>query len=173
MGTDIRYVRDPDFVWLSYIELALQMIRRHHGRRSTAFEAALSIARLRAQARGAHDPVNAIDSALLAQVAQIIRYFPIAVHRTAFQPRLFDVSKQAPVFRCPLTFGLGAPSIKTTRMHRHHLAKPSDRMLIASIANEGVPYPDILAKYAAAFFKISRSSVTRFSSAFRRFISAC
>jgi hypothetical protein len=43
---------------------------------------------------------------------------------------------------------------------------------MANVANEGVPYPDILAKYAAAFFKISRSSVTHFSSAFRRFISA-
>lgn len=29
----------------------------------------------------------------------------------------------------------------------------SERMLIASIVNEGVPYPDILAKYAAAFLE--------------------
>jgi hypothetical protein len=45
------------------------------------------------------------------------------------------------------------PVIKTAGMHCHHFAKPSNRVLIASIVNNGVPYPDILAKYAAAFLR--------------------
>ena len=40
--------------------------------------------------------------------------------------------------------------------------------------NKRVPHPDCLAKYAAAFFRMSRSSVTRLSSAFsRRTSSVC
>jgi hypothetical protein len=38
-------------------------------------------------------------------------------------------------------------------------------MLMLMIFDEGVLYPDSLAKYAAAFFRMSRSSVTRLSSA--------
>ena len=63
------------------------------------------------------------------------------------------MSKQAPIFPGPLAFWFGTSGIETAGMHRHHLAKPSDRMLMTSIANEGVPYPDILAKYAAAFLR--------------------
>ena len=40
------------------------------------------------------------------------------------------------------------------------------------VPNERIPYRDSLAKYAAAFFRMSRSSVTRFSSDLRRRISA-
>jgi hypothetical protein len=39
-------------------------------------------------------------------------------------------------------------------------------------ADEGVPHRDSLAKYAAAFFRMSRSSVTRLSSDFNRRISS-
>ncbi|KFI08305.1 hypothetical protein JN27_05765 [Massilia sp. BSC265] len=71
MGTDVSDVRDPDFVWLSHIELPLQMIRCYR-RRTAAFETTLAIACLRAQAGCTHDSVNAIDPALLAQVAQVV-----------------------------------------------------------------------------------------------------
>ena len=37
----------------------------------------------------------------------------------------------------------------------------------------GVLHSDCLAKYAAAFFRMSRSSVVRLSSAFNRLSSAC
>jgi hypothetical protein len=34
-------------------------------------------------------------------------------------------------------------------MHAHHLAKQSYRVLLGQLLNQGVPYPDSLAKYAA------------------------
>lgn len=83
MGTDVRNVRDPDLVWLSHIEFPLQVVWRHHGWSAAPFEAALAIACLRVQASGAHDLVNAVDPALLAQIAQVVRDFPVAVHRAA------------------------------------------------------------------------------------------
>jgi hypothetical protein len=57
-------------------------------------------------------------------------------------------------------------------MNAHHLAQASHRKFALYFLNEGVLYPDVLAKYTAAFFKMSRSSVTRFNSAFSRRISS-
>jgi len=45
-------------------------------------------------------------------------------------------------------------------------------MVTLVVPDERVPYRDSLAKYAAAFFRMSRSSVTRRNSALRRRISA-
>ena len=44
-------------------------------------------------------------------------------------------------------------------------AEPSNRIVARSLLDKGVLQPHSLAKYAAAFFKMSRSSVTRLSSA--------
>ena len=116
---------------------------------------------------------NPINPALLAEIMQVVKDFPVALHRTAFQEGLLDGPEQALVFQGSSAVRLGTPGIKAAGVHCHHLAQPSNRMVSARITNEGVSYPDILAKYAAAFFKMSRSSVTRLSSAFRRFISTC
>src|SRR5687767_9863064 len=48
-----------------------------------------------------------------------------------------------------------------------------DRPVPAVLLNKGVLHRDSLAKYAAAFFKISRSSFTRDNSVRRRLISIC
>lgn len=53
-------------------------------------------------------------------------------------------------------------------MDLHHLAKPPYRMLFFFPLDESGPYRDSLTKYAAAFFRMSCSSVMRFSSASRR-----
>ena len=47
----------------------------------------------------------------------------------------------------------------------HHRAHPAHAMGTFVTLDKRVPYPDSLAKYAAAFFKMSRSSLTRLSSA--------
>jgi hypothetical protein len=116
--------------------------------------------------RVAHDSVNAFNAALLAKITQIVRDFSVAVHGATFQPRLPDMTKQTPALHCPFALRDCAPGIETARIGVQHFAQPSNRVFLSQIVNQGVPYPDILAKYAAAFFKISRSSITRFSSAF-------
>ncbi len=64
------------------------------------------------------------------------------------------------------------PGIEVAVMHSHHTADAPYPKLITIISYERIPYWGSLAKYAAAFFRISRSSSTRFSSAFRRANSA-
>ena len=56
-----------------------------------------------------------------------------------------------------------------------HLEDETHRLnpkLLTMIANQRVPYPDALAKYAPAFRRMFRSSVTRFSSLPNRRISS-
>ncbi len=93
-----------------------------------------------------HDAVYAIDPPLLAKITQVVRDFPVAMRRTAFQPGLLDGPEQALVFQGSLALRLGTPGIKAAGVHCHHLAQPSNRMVSASITNEGVPSPDILAR---------------------------
>ncbi|ARB25336.1 hypothetical protein AM394_02025 [Klebsiella oxytoca] len=64
------------------------------------------------------------------------------------------------------------PGVKPTRMHIQHLAEQTDRPATIVVTDKGVPQSDSFAKYAAAFFNISRSSVTRFNSFWSRRISA-
>jgi hypothetical protein len=47
-------------------------------------------------------------------------------------------------------------------MHLHDRAQPLNTMNSLMALNERAPHPDCLAKHAAAFFEMSRSSVTRF-----------
>jgi hypothetical protein len=59
-------------------------------------------------------------------------------------------------------------------MDLQHAAQRAHRMLPAMILDERVLHQDPLAKYAAAFFKMSRYSVTRLNSASSRLsLAAC
>jgi DNA-directed RNA polymerase subunit L len=54
------------------------------------------------------------------------------------------------------------PGVKATGMNIQH---PTEQeQATAVVTDKGVPQSDSFAKYAAAFFNMSRSSVTRFSS---------
>jgi hypothetical protein len=53
---------------------------------------------------------------------------------------------------------------KTHSMHIQHLAEQADRPAAIVVTDKGVPQSDSFAKYAAALFNMSHSSVTRFSS---------
>jgi hypothetical protein len=57
-------------------------------------------------------------------------------------------------------------------MNAQHFAQDTDGMLLAMRVDERVPHFASLAKYAVAFFKMSRSSVTRANSFFSRLTSA-
>src|SRR5207237_528451 len=62
----------------------------------------------------------------------------------------------------------GQPGIEPAATHVQHPTHPDHAKLRPMIADEGVLHGRSLAKYAAAFFKMSRSSVIRASSRFRR-----
>jgi hypothetical protein len=64
------------------------------------------------------------------------------------------------------------PCVKPASVHPHDPAHRRQPIFATMIQDKRVPHPDALAKYAAAFYRMSRSSSTRFSSAFRRAFSA-
>src|SRR5215831_6152140 len=69
------------------------------------------------------------------------------------------------------TVGAPLPGRDPTATDLQHPTQTGHAMLVGMDLNERVLHRDSLAKYAAAFFKLSRSSVTRASSRFSRTIS--
>ena len=82
------------------------------------------------------------------------------------------MAEQLPVRANSRPFGACPPRVVAARMDCHHGTQATYAMLLFLRPDKRVLHPDALAKYAAAFFRMSRSSVTRFCSAFRRRISA-
>ncbi len=97
----------------------------------------------------------------------------ITVDSTTFQPGLLDQSYQSFVLLLAWRYGLFQPRVEATSVNPQGLAQGNDTVPVESGGYERVPFLDSLAKYAAASFRILRSSVTWRSSAFRRRISAC
>ena len=78
------------------------------------------------------------------------------------------IAQQPLVITHLLAQGMFLPGVIAAGVHIHDHAQLTNSMGLLVALDECVPHPDCLAKYAAAFFKMSRSSVTRLSSAFRR-----
>ena len=79
---------------------------------------------------------------------------------------LLDLSQKLGIFSCASTFFSRGPCIITTRAHAKYPAEPADLMTTSVFLDKSVLYLRSLAKYAAAFFKISLSSLTALSSCF-------
>ena len=96
----------------------------------------------------------------------------ITINATGLQPELFDLSRQSQIYLVALRIRLLKPGVKTTGMNIQHPTEQANRPATGVVTDKGVPQSDSFAKYAGAFFYMSRSSVTRFSSFWRRRISA-
>ena len=116
---------------------------------------------------------HTMPTTILTDLAQIVMDFAIAINAAAFQPRMLDQTQQSLVVCSPCTLRLRQPSAITTGMDFQRQAMPSTGIVTRALLDKGVLQLHTLAKYAAAFFKMSRSSVTRLSSARRRRSSAC
>jgi len=113
-----------------------------------------------------------IRTAPLALIHQIIMKLAVAIYFTTFFPSLFDKFCLTDVFLGPIAQRVLHPRVKTTGVNTQHLTHHAGLEAILIGCYEGVLHFVFFAKYAAAFFKISRSSVTRLSSRFKRLISA-
>jgi hypothetical protein len=67
---------------------------------------------------------------------------------------------------------LQRPGVKATGINIQHPTEQANRPVTGIVTDKGVPQSVSFAKYAAAFFDMSRSSVTRFSSFWKRRIPA-
>src|ERR1700686_2459673 len=86
---------------------------------------------------------------------------------------LADPYQQRPIGHRAVALGPIEPLIEPTSGHAECLAHPSHRPDAAVTYHEGVLHWDSFAKYASAFFNVSRSAVTFISSRFKRNSSAC
>src|SRR5215210_4749753 len=84
-----------------------------------------------------------------------------------------DLAKQLPLAQSASPGCSCPPLVIAAARYVEHRAHALEREPRLMVAHECVPHRRSLAKYAAAFFKISRSSVTRLSSAFNRASSLC
>src|SRR5512138_1824508 len=91
-----------------------------------------------------------------------------AIDAAARQIRCLDYAKKTLVFFSPFRLRFFKPCIETATLDPQNATHRPDSKLATMITDECVPYPDALAKYAAAFFRMSRSSAIRFSSDLRR-----
>ena len=107
-----------------------------------------------------------------ARFAQIQRDLAVAIHASAGQPEVLDQAEQPLILALAQAGRLPKPGVVAAPVHAEHPAHRDQPKLTNMRMHERVLRPYPLAKYAAAFFKISRSSVVRFSSAFKRAISA-
>ncbi len=172
-GHTVSDICHPDLVRLTYLELPREVVGRGHCWFSTIEPWTPPIARLRTQPLRLHQAPDSISAAFLSQLTQVIVNFAVAVYTSAFQPSVFDQAKQTLIFFCSGRLRLGQPGVIAAGVHLEGLAKAPHRVISRVLLDEGVLQPHSLAKYAAAFFKMSRSSVTRLSSARSLRSSAC
>jgi hypothetical protein len=79
-----------------------------------------------------------------------------------------DLYKQSPLLPAPLGLRTISPSVIATATDLKHFTHPRDPKFSNVSPDERVLYLSSLAKYAAAFFRMSRSSLTRSNSCFNR-----
>ena len=85
----------------------------------------------------------------------------IAIDFATLLPRMPDEFGLARIFPGPLAQRVLEPSVETARMDAQATAHRPHRKQGAMLSDERAPHLASLAKYAVAFFRISRSSVTR------------
>lgn len=96
----------------------------------------------------------------------------VAINLTAIFSSLFDQLCLPLVFGGPFTERILQPRIETARVNAQNTAHGADGKQWAMLYIERILHLASLAKYTVAFFRMSRSFVTRASSRFNRLFSA-
>lgn len=110
---------------------------------------------------------------VFAQIAHVHGQLAVAIDTATLQPSVLEKAQQTIVLATS-THRLNLPVVVADGANDHDLAQPANAVPAFMALDEHVLHPDCLAKYAAASFRRSRSSVTRLRSAFsRRSSSVC
>ena len=124
-------------------------------------------------ARDAHQPGHSIDAHAFPGLHQVHMDARRTIDLSARFMVTPDLSDQATIIPGSLAFGPVKPIVVTTGRHPQNLAQSANVVLISLLADKGVLYLSSLAKYAAAFFRISFSSLSRSFSCFSVVNSDC
>ncbi len=115
----------------------------------------------------AHEPMHPMATATFTQIAQILGDLAMPIDTAAGQPVVLDQSQQALVLLGALTVGRASPGVIASPVdaqHGAHRAQPE----LPAVGRHERTLPSTLGKVRGGFFRMSRSSVTRRNSAFRR-----
>ena len=85
-----------------------------------------------------------------ASLTQILVDLAIAIYTAAFKPRMLDQSQEALIIPVSIRQCFFAPCVVAARVHGHHAAQATYRILARMLLNKRVPQSDSLAKYAVA-----------------------
>jgi hypothetical protein len=118
----------------------------------------------RAQSQLTHASGNAISAHFPASVIQGSGDLWATGTSLTGGKQALDFSIQASSFLSSRTHRTPLPGVETTARHLQDTTQHGDRVNRLLRVDEVVPHRDSLAKKAAAFFKMSRSCVTRFNS---------
>lgn len=132
----------------------------------------LAIADLCSQACSLHQAMYTINTALFAQITKVSMKFAVSIDATGLKPTLLKLACKLFIITLSLRLCAAPPRVVPARMNIKQLTQLPHRVAVMMLLNKGVSYSGWLAKYAAAFFSRSRSSVTRLSSFCSRRISA-
>ncbi len=105
-----------------------------------------------------HDPRHSLPTDAFPRFAKIQEHTGAPVDPATGCEGFTDQLKQSFVFDRTVRQRSVDPGIEAARGDLEDLAHPADREPITLRVDEGVLYSDSLAKYAAAFFRMSRSS---------------
>jgi hypothetical protein len=169
---DVRDIGHPNLICLIFLKLALQLVGRDL-REPTHLLAWPFVAADRLDLSHPHEPGHPVHAARNTSLPQITKDSGAAVDTHALLIELFDLRCQGLVLHRPWRQGLQQLGIEATAVVVQHPAHPAQSELCPVLLDKRVLHSDCLAKYVAAFFRISRSSVVRLSSAFKRLSSAC
>ena len=172
LGPDIGDVRHPHPVRRIDIKLPGKGVV-DRGRRLAAIGAGPTlVAYLGLDPGQPGETSDAVGATGLSLIKEVVMQLAIALDPAAFLPGLAETCGLAHIFPGPFAQRVLQPGIETTGPDTQTAAHRPHRELLAMLSNKRVSHFASLAKYAVAFFKMSRSSVTRASSFFRRRISA-
>ena len=161
MGSNIGKIGDPRLIGLGSFKLSVQDVGCNMAQIPTLKTPVPLIASLRPDASFSHNAVHTVFTARLAVVFHVQRDVSVAIGKPTFNPKLFDLSEQAFVFNGPLALRLVEPAIEPAGVNFQYPTHGRHWILLESCLYERVFFFDSTAKYTAASFNISRSSVTR------------
>ena len=76
---------------------------------------------------------------------------------SALKQALLNLAGDRPILFTAGKLGIDTPGVKPTGVDIQNHTDQSNRVLFYVLFNKRVPHPDYLAKYATAFYKMSRS----------------
>jgi hypothetical protein len=156
-GSDVRDIRDPSGIGPFNGELTLKAIGCDYGRYVREIPRCL-VAPKRSYPIRSHDSGHSVVTDIFPSLAEIEKDARTSVDTPARYVRLLDQLQQPFVLDCAWRQRHVDPGVEAASGDFEDLAHPLNREPIPLGMNEGVLYSDSLAKYAAAFFKMSLSS---------------